>query len=79
MFQWHFKAATRKYKKGIFRARQRRLLPFIIYDQALSESTGVKVIGIDFSDPQGGKGAADRLAEKCKGHVRVYINEDNDV
>jgi len=55
------------------------LLPFIIYDPALSESTGVKVIGVDFSDPQGGKSAADRLAEKCKGHKRVYINKDNDV
>lgn len=46
---------------------------------AIAESTGVHVIGIDFSDPQGGKGAADRLAAKCKGHVRVYINEGNDV
>ena len=46
---------------------------------AIAESTGVQVIGIDFSDPQGGKGAADRLAAKCKSHVRVYINEGNDV
>ena len=46
---------------------------------AIAESTGVQVIGIDFSDPQGGKGAADRLAAKCKGHIRVYINEGNDV
>ena len=45
----------------------------------IAESTGLQVIGIDFSDPQGGKGAADRLAAKCKGHVRVYINEGNDV
>lgn len=45
---------------------------------AIAESTGVQVIGIDFSDPQGGKGAADRLAAKCKGHVRVYINEGKD-
>ena len=37
------------------------------------------VIGIHFSDPQGGKGAADRLAAKCKGNVSVYINEGNDV
>ena len=34
---------------------------------------------IDFSDPQGEKGAADRLAATCKGHVRTYINESNDV
>ena len=36
-------------------------------------------MGIDFSNLQGGKGAADRLAAKCKGHVRVYINEGNDM
>lgn len=46
---------------------------------AIAESTGVQVIGIDFSDPQGGKGVAHRLATKCKGHVRVYINEGKDV
>ena len=34
---------------------------------------------IDFSDPQGGKGAADRLAATCKGHVRAFIYEGNDV
>lgn len=34
---------------------------------------------IDFSDPQGGKGAADRLAATCKAHVRIHINEGNDV
>lgn len=51
----------------------------ILACQAIAESTGVQVIGIDFSDPQGGKGAPDRLAAKCKGHVRVYINEGNDV
>ncbi|CAH3168535.1 unnamed protein product, partial [Pocillopora meandrina] len=34
---------------------------------------------IDFSDPQGGKGAADRLAATCKNHVRTFINEGNDV
>ena len=46
---------------------------------AIAESTGVQVIGTDFSDPPRGKGAADRLAVKCKGHVRVYINEGIDV
>ena len=34
---------------------------------------------IDFSDPQGGKGAADRLATSCKFHIRAYINEGQDV
>ena len=45
----------------------------------ISASTGVKIHRIDFSDPQGGKGAADRLAATCKSHVRLFINEENDV
>ena len=34
---------------------------------------------IDFSDPQGGKGAADCLPATCKAHVRIFINEGHDV
>ncbi|XP_031565545.1 uncharacterized protein LOC116300759 [Actinia tenebrosa] len=45
----------------------------------ISRSTGVKIARLDFSDPQGGKEAADRLAATCKSHIRVYINEGNDV
>jgi len=45
----------------------------------IAKSTGIQIAGIDFSDPQGGKGAADRLAATCKTHVRMYINEGNDV
>ncbi len=45
----------------------------------MSSSTGVQVARVDFSDPQGGKGAADRLAATCKGHVRAFINEGHDV
>ena len=45
----------------------------------ISASTVVKVVRVDFSDPQGGKGAADRLAASCKGHIRAFINEGNDV
>ena len=45
----------------------------------ISASTGVKIHRIDFCDPQGGKGAADRLAATCKSHVRLFINEGNDV
>ena len=32
-----------------------------------------------FSDPQGGKGPADRLAATCKSHIRIYINEGHNV
>ena len=45
----------------------------------ISASTGVQVVGVDFSDPQGGKGAADRLVATCKGHVRASMNEGHDV
>ena len=40
---------------------------------------GIKVMGVDFSDPQGGKGPADRLAATCKCHIRIYINEGHNV
>lgn len=46
---------------------------------SIEASTGVKVEGLDFSDPQGGKGAADRLAATTKNHIRMFINEGNDV
>ena len=39
----------------------------------------MKVVRVDFSDPQGGKGAAERLAASCKGHIRAFINEGHDV
>ena len=45
----------------------------------ISQSTGVQITRVDFSDPQGGKGAADRLAATCKAHVRNFINEGHDV
>ena len=45
----------------------------------ISASTCVNIHRIDFSDPQGGKGAADRLAATCKSHARIFINEGNDV
>ena len=45
----------------------------------IEKSTGIKIEGIDFSDPQGGKGAADRLAATAKAHIRLYINEGHDV
>ena len=45
----------------------------------ISDSTGVKVIRVDFTDPQGREGAADRLAATCKSHIRAFINEGHDV
>ena len=51
----------------------------ILSCRQISASTGVQVVRIDFSDPQGGKGAADRLAATCNGHIRAFINEGHDV
>lgn len=34
---------------------------------------------MDFCDPQGGKSAADRMAATAKSHIRIFINEGNDV
>ena len=45
----------------------------------IAKASGAKIARLDFSDPQGGKGAADRLAATCKNHIRCYINEGNDV
>ena len=45
----------------------------------MENEVGIKVARVDFSDPQGGKGAADRLAATCKCHIRIYINEGHNV
>ena len=45
----------------------------------IGKSTGIQVSRLDFSDPQGGKGPADRLAATCKSHIRIYINEGHNV
>lgn len=45
----------------------------------ISLRTGIQIKRVDFSDPQGGKGACDRKAATVKGHVRRYINEGHDV
>ncbi|KAK3738819.1 hypothetical protein QZH41_000398, partial [Actinostola sp. cb2023] len=40
---------------------------------------GVSVKRMDFSDPQGGKGSCDRKAASIKSHMRVYLNEGNNI
>ena len=40
---------------------------------------GVRVKRLDFSDPQGGKGACDRKSATIKAHMRVHLNEGNDI
>ena len=41
--------------------------------------TGIDVKHVDFSDPQGGKGACNRKAASLKAHIQRYINEGQDV
>lgn len=45
----------------------------------IEEEVGVRVARVDFSDPKGGKGTADRPAATCKCHIRIYINEGHNV
>ncbi|KXJ23561.1 hypothetical protein AC249_AIPGENE12379 [Exaiptasia diaphana] len=45
----------------------------------ISLRTGIHIKRVDFSDPQGGKGACDRKAATVKGHVRRFINEGHNV
>ncbi|CAH3184633.1 unnamed protein product [Porites evermanni] len=54
-------------------------LPTILACPAVSGSTGVQIRRIDFSNPQGRKGATDCLPATCKAHVRIFINEGHDV
>ena len=43
------------------------------------EACGITVRRLDFSDPQGGKGACDRKAATIKAHIKVHLNEGHDV
>ena len=45
----------------------------------MGDDTGIKVNRVEFSDPQGGKGACDRKAAAIKAHVRRYLNEGHNV
>lgn len=51
----------------------------IVSSMSSSQASDVKVDRFDFSDPQGGKGEADRQAATIKGHINVYLNEGHDV
>ena len=46
---------------------------------AIKKATGVKVAEVSFSDPQGGKGPAVRMAATIKGHITRFVNEGNNV
>ena len=52
---------------------------FLATCMSMQKRTGIHVRRVDFSDPQGGKGACDRKAAAIKANVRRFINEGNDV
>lgn len=45
----------------------------------IEKEAGIRVAEIGFSDFQGGKGPADRMAATIKGHITRFINEGNNV
>ena len=47
----------------------------IVGSTSASGVLGIKVERFDFSDPQGGKGEADRQPATIKGHISIYLNE----
>ena len=46
---------------------------------AIEKATALQVAEVGFSDPQGGKGPADRMAATVKGHITRFVNEGNNV
>lgn len=51
----------------------------IVGAKVLGNKAGVALKRMDFSDPQGGKGACDRKAATIKSHMQIYLNAGNDI
>ena len=51
----------------------------IVGSQLAGQFHGIVVKRMDFSDPQGGKGACDRKAATIKSHMRVHLNQGNNI
>ncbi|KAL9969017.1 hypothetical protein ACROYT_G021175 [Oculina patagonica] len=51
----------------------------IVGGSSTFQESCVQVERFDCSDPQGGKGEADRQAATIKGHINIYLNEGHDV
>lgn len=51
----------------------------IIGAKLQAEKAGVTLKRLDFSDPQGGKGACDRKAASIKSHMQIFLNEGHDI
>lgn len=51
----------------------------IVCASTLGAELGVTINRLDFSDPQGGKGACDRKAASVKSHMNIYLNAGHDI
>ena len=51
----------------------------IVGAKAPADKAGVSLKRLDFSDPQGGKGACDRKAATIKSHMQIFLNAGNDI
>ena len=51
----------------------------ILGAKALADKAGISLKRMDFSDPQGGKGACDRKAATIKSHMQIFLNAENDI
>ena len=51
----------------------------IVGAKVLADKAGVSLKRLDFSYPQGGKGACDRKAATIKSHMQIFLNAGNDI
>ena len=82
MFWRHWKQNIRGFIRAYFwhdNAACYHCANTILACQIIEQSTGIKVEQLDFSNSQGGKGVADRMATTCKTHIRIYLNEGHHV
>lgn len=68
------KAYVRSDKAGCFHS-----VEGIFGIPCLNEQSDLKIVQVDFADPQIGKIICDRRAAHIKGSVRKYVNEGNNV
>ena len=50
----------------------------LLVPKVQADKVGVTLQRMDFSDPQGGKGACHRKAAAIKFHMQLYVNEGHD-
>ena len=51
----------------------------IVCASTLGAELGVNIKRLDFSDPQGGKGACDHKEASIKSHMHIYLNSGHDI